>query len=183
MSQSASTASSLWTACPLTCRGAITSVIGPNGSGKTTLMNVITGFYSLDRGSIQLAGTEFVGTTPQRIARQGIARTFQHIRLFEELSVFDNVLVAAERRQRRDASERAGAVLRLAGLASYRKSNAGVLPYGHRRRLEIARALATGPKLLILDEPAAGMNATEKIGLGGLLEEIRIRRYDFAGGT
>lgn len=153
--------------------GSITSVIGPNGSGKTTLMNVITGFYRCDHGSVRLGGTEFTGLTPQRIARLGIARTFQHVRLFEELSVFDNVLVAAERRRLRDARKLAEAALQLVGLGTTAHGSAAGVAYGHRRRVEIARALATGPKLLILDEPAAGMNGFEKGELREVLEAIR----------
>lgn len=155
---------------------AITSVIGPNGSGKTSLMNVVTGFYRADRGSVRLRGRPFTGLAPFRVARAGIARTFQHIRLFDELDVFSNVLIAAEQRGVARARERAGRVLDLVGLSVFADQGPGSLPYGYRRRLEIARALATEPELLILDEPAAGMNATEKAALGSLLREIRSRK-------
>ncbi len=150
----------------------ITAVIGPNGSGKTSLMNVVTGFYQCDRGSVWLNGREISSVAPHRIAQAGIARTFQHIRLFGELSVFDNVLVAAERRGIRDARARADRALETVGLTSHAANDAAALPYGHRRRLEIARALAIEPKLVILDEPAAGMNGTEKAELGALLRTI-----------
>jgi ABC-type branched-subunit amino acid transport system ATPase component len=152
--------------------GAITAVIGPNGSGKTSLMNVITGFYRSDRGSVKLDGQEIAGLAPHRIARAGIARTFQHIRLFEGLSVLDNVLVAAERKGLKDAHARTASVLEVVGLTAFAASDAAALPYGHRRRLEIARALAIEPRVVILDEPAAGMNATEKGELGALLRRI-----------
>jgi len=154
----------------------ITSVIGPNGSGKTSLMNVITGFYRADRGNVRLCGKPFTGLPPFRIARAGIARTFQHIRLFDELDVFSNVLVAAEQRGVAQARQRAGMALDLVGLSASAHQKPGALPYGYRRRLEIARALATEPQLLILDEPAAGMNSTEKVALGELLREIRGRK-------
>lgn len=152
--------------------GAVTAVIGPNGSGKTSLMNVITGFYRSDRGSVKLDGQEIAGFAPHRIARAGIARTFQHIRLFEGLSVFDNVLVAAERKGLKDAHARAASALEMVGLTAFAASDAAALPYGHRRRLEIARALAIEPRIVILDEPAAGMNATEKGELGALLRRV-----------
>jgi branched-chain amino acid transport system ATP-binding protein len=151
---------------------AITAVIGPNGSGKTSLMNVITGFYSCDRGSVQLDGREVAGLPPHQIARAGIARTFQHIRLFEGLSVFDNVLVASECNGLKEARVRAESALDVVGLISFARTDAAALPYGHRRRLEIARALAIAPRIIILDEPAAGMNGTEKVELGVLLRKI-----------
>lgn len=154
-------------------RTAITAVIGPNGSGKTSLLNVITGFYQADHGSVWLDGAEVCGRSPHRIARMGIARTFQHIRLFEGFSVGDNVLVAAERRGLNGARQRTVRALDIVGLGDAAEQSADALSYGHRRRLEIARALALDPKILILDEPAAGMNATEKIQLGVLLREIR----------
>lgn len=154
-------------------RATITAVIGPNGSGKTSLLNVITGFYEADRGSVRFDGTEIAGRPPHWIARLGLARTFQHIRLFEGFSVFDNVHVAAERRGAGQARRRAEQALEVVGLAAVGRQPADALPYGHKRRLEIARALATEPKILILDEPAAGMNATEKIELRELLFTIR----------
>jgi len=151
---------------------AITAVIGPNGSGKTSLINVITGFYRCDHGSVRLDGREIAGLSTHRIARAGIARTFQHIRLFQGLSVFDNVLVASERNGLKEARMRAESALDVVGLTAFARNDAAALPYGHRRRLEIARALAIGPRIVILDEPAAGMNATEKIELSALLRKI-----------
>lgn len=153
--------------------GSITSVIGPNGSGKTSLMNVITGFYSADGGQVLLDGIELTGLPSHRIARAGVGRTFQHIRLFNELSVFDNVLVGAERWGRQGARARASDVLTSVGLADEADQRADKLSYGHQRRLEIARSLAAGPRVLILDEPAAGMNPSEKQALDGLLRGIR----------
>lgn len=153
--------------------GTITSVIGPNGSGKTSLMNLITGLYAADSGSLKLQGQELSGLPPHRIARLGIGRTFQHIRLFKESSVRDNILVGAERRGARQAQARADQLLERFGLASLQSLQAGTLSYGHQRRLEIARSVATGPALLILDEPAAGMNPTEKRELDLMLRDIR----------
>lgn len=153
--------------------GSITSVIGPNGSGKTSLMNVITGFYQADGGSVRLRGTELVGLASHRIARAGVTRTFQHIRLFRELSVFDNVLVGAERVAPRGARQRTQAMLERLGLQDRAAVRADALSYGHQRRLEIARGLAAEPSLLVLDEPAAGMNAGEKQELDALLRDVR----------
>ncbi len=154
-------------------RRSITSVIGPNGSGKTSLMNVITGFYPADAGAVALSGKRLTGLPPHRVARCGVARTFQHIRLFKELSVFDNVLVGAEQSSRSSARVRTQDILRQAELAELNDLRADQLSYGHQRRLEIARAVAAQPKLLILDEPAAGMNPTEKAGLERYLRALR----------
>ncbi|WP_454726850.1 MULTISPECIES: ABC transporter ATP-binding protein [Cupriavidus] len=153
--------------------GTITSVIGPNGSGKTSLMNLLTGFYQADGGSLRFRDVELRGLPPHRIARLGIGRTFQQIRLFADLSVLDNVLVGAERKRGKDAQRRAQALLERLGLAHARGWPAQALSYGHQRRLEIARSLAAEPALLILDEPAAGMNPTEKRDLERLLRDIR----------
>jgi len=153
--------------------GTITSVIGPNGSGKTSLMNLLTGFYQADGGSLRFNGVELRGLPPHRIARLGIGRTFQQIRLFAELSVLDNVLIGAERRRGKDARRRAQALLERLGLLHARDWPAQALSYGHQRRLEIARSLAAEPALLILDEPAAGMNPTEKRDLESLLRDVR----------
>lgn len=154
-------------------RNSITSIIGPNGSGKTSLLNIITGFYSADSGSVRLNGQELAGLPSHRIAAHGVGRTFQHIRLFRELSVLENVLVGAERQGRKDASRRAYAMLERMGLQTHANERADALPYGHQRQLEIARGLAAGPKLLILDEPAAGMNPSEKQNLNTVLRGIR----------
>lgn len=168
----------------------IIGVIGPNGAGKTTVFNLITGVYRASAGSIKMEGRELVGLTPHQITRLGIARTFQNIRLFKELSVLDNVRIAHYGRisyspaeallhmgrfraeERRIASQALDllAVFMLDELANEKAKN---LPYGLQRRLEIARALATGPKLLLLDEPAAGMNPSEIIQLIELIGWIR----------
>ncbi|QET04317.1 ABC transporter ATP-binding protein [Cupriavidus pauculus] len=155
--------------------GTITSVIGPNGSGKTSLMNMVTGFYRPDSGAVRFGGRDIAGLPPARIARLGIGRTFQQIRLFQGLSVRDNVLLGAERRGRRGAARRAGELLERLGLGHAGEWPAEALPYGHQRRLEIARSLATEPSLLILDEPAAGMNPSEKRELNALLRDVRAR--------
>lgn len=170
--------------------GQVYGLIGPNGAGKTTLFNVITGLYAPDAGRFELAGQSYAPTAVHEVARAGIARTFQNIRLFADMSVLDNVRVG---RHIRSHSGVWGAVLRTAafraeedairdaalqglervGLAHLAAAPARTLSYGDQRRLEIARALALEPRLLALDEPAAGMNATEKTGLRELIERIR----------
>jgi branched-chain amino acid transport system ATP-binding protein len=170
--------------------GSLTGLIGPNGAGKTTVFNLLTGVYQPMAGEIALAGKNLVGLKPYQIAAAGAARTFQNIRLFGELSVVDNVRVACHLRARRgmfaavlrtggyraeeaEIAERAAQLLELFGLSPHALSEARSLPYGAQRRLEIARALATQPKLLLLDEPAAGMNPQEKIELTGLIRRVR----------
>ncbi len=170
--------------------GAITSLIGPNGAGKTTVFNLITGIYRPDFGSIRFDGRDLVGRLPHQVVEAGIARTFQTLRLFENLTCFENVLagqhcrcragVAAsilktrsQRREEEESRAEAERCLRQMGVWSYRDELARNLPYGDRRRLEIARALATRPRLLILDEPAGGLNEQETEVLMGLIEEIR----------
>ena len=168
----------------------IFGLIGPNGAGKTTLFNVLTGIYTPDAGSFGFAGRDITGLTPDRIAAAGIARTFQNIRLFANLSALENVMIG---RHVRTHSGVIGAILRnkatlseehaierralelldYVGIRPRANHAAGSLPYGDQRRLEIARALATEPKLLALDEPAAGMNATERLALGKLIRTIR----------
>lgn len=171
-------------------RGSITSLIGPNGAGKTTVFNLITGIYHPDTGSIKFDGQELVGRLPHQVVEAGIARTFQTLRLFENLTCFENVLAgqhcrsragvvasimrtAAQRREEEAIRNEAERCLRQMGLWSYRDELARNLPYGDRRRLEIARALATRPRLLILDEPAGGLNEEETAGLMDLIQEIR----------
>ena len=171
-------------------RGEIYGLIGPNGAGKTTLFNVLTGIYAPDDGRFLLEGSDLAGLSPDQVAERGIARTFQNIRLFSNLSALENVMIGRHVRTRagvigailRDASTRAeeAAIERRAlelldyvGIAGRANDAAGSLPYGDQRRLEIARALATDPKLLALDEPAAGMNAPETATLRKLLERIR----------
>jgi ABC-type branched-subunit amino acid transport system ATPase component len=171
--------------------GSIQGLIGPNGAGKTTLVNVITGYVPFQSGQAWIGSDKIGGLPPHRIARLGIARTFQNIRLFKDLSALDNVLVGMHSRRRddtlsqlatlpvfrRDHRARMNEVHRLmqvAGLdpAEVGERAAGTLPYGDQRRLEIARALALQPRLLILDEPAAGMNPSEKQGMRDLIERL-----------
>jgi branched-chain amino acid transport system ATP-binding protein len=168
----------------------IIGVIGPNGAGKTTVFNLITGVYRAGAGGIKLQGRELVGLTPHQITRLGVARTFQNIRLFKELSVLDNVRIAHYgqisytpveallhmgrfRAEERRITSRALDLLAVFMLDELANEKAKNLPYGLQRRLEIARALATGPKLLLLDEPAAGMNPSEIIQLIGFIDWIR----------
>jgi branched-chain amino acid transport system ATP-binding protein len=170
--------------------GEIYGLIGPNGAGKTTLFNVMTGIYAADEGGFLLAGRPLAGLKPNQVAAAGIARTFQNIRLFANLSALENVMIGRHVRTRagvvgailRDArtlaeeraiERRALEVLDYVGIRARANDAAGSLPYGDQRRLEIARALATEPKLLALDEPAAGMNPSERLALGKLIEEIR----------
>jgi branched-chain amino acid transport system ATP-binding protein len=171
-------------------RGQLVGLIGPNGAGKTTAFNVTTGVYKPSAGTVTLAGQSIAGWKTFEINRAGIARTFQNIRLFTNLSVLDNVLVGFNRslthgfagtvlrtpKHRREDVEHEAAAMELLGtmnLAARAHVPAGSLPYGDQRRLEIARALATGPKILLLDEPAAGMNPQEKADLMNLIRFIR----------
>lgn len=166
--------------------GQVFGLIGPNGAGKTTLINLISGHFRADGGSIRFAGTDVTRLRPDQLARRGIARTFQSIRLFKGLTVLENVLVGRYVRSRSDtlaslvpfrdaaADERARsrAILERIGLARRADALAGELAYGDQRRLEVARALAAEPRLLILDEPAAGMNPTESAALRELLRAL-----------
>jgi len=171
-------------------RGEIYGLIGPNGAGKTTLFNLLTGLYPADRGRFLLDGRDLTGLKPDRIAARGIGRTFQNIRLFANLSALENVMIGRHVRTRagvlgavlRDAAtraeeagieRRAAELLDYVGIRARANDPAGSLPYGDQRRLEIARALATDPQLLALDEPAAGMNAAETAALSELLKRIR----------
>lgn len=171
----------------------LVGIIGPNGAGKTTVFNLITGVYKATKGSITLDGVELVGLTPNQITSLGIARTFQNIRLFKDLSVLDNVRIAnysqtnynpfeamfhvgrykAEEQRITNHSMDLLAVFKLDNYADEKAKN---LPYGSQRRLEIARALATNPRVLLLDEPAAGMNPNE---IESLMEFIRWIRKEF----
>jgi branched-chain amino acid transport system ATP-binding protein len=170
--------------------GTIYGLIGPNGAGKTTFFNVITGLYTPDSGSFELDGQPYKPTAVHEVANAGIARTFQNIRLFGEMTALENVMVGrhvrtrggvigavlrtgAHRREEADIKSRALELLRYVGIERFANYQSRTLSYGDQRRLEIARALATDPKLLALDEPAAGMNATEKVALRGLLSNIR----------
>jgi len=171
-------------------RGAIFGLIGPNGAGKTTLFNVLTGLYTPDAGVLRFAGLALNGLKPHEIVARGIGRTFQNIRLFANMTALENVMVGRHARTRagvigavlRDARtraeeaasvRRARELLDYVGIGAHRDALATHLSYGDQRRLEIARALATDPKLLALDEPAAGMNASETVRLQELLQRIR----------
>ena len=169
--------------------GEILGIIGPNGAGKTALINTITGFYRADAGAIKYRGGDITRLSMHRIGRLGIARTFQNIRLFRRLSVLENVLAGAQvyarapfrsvfaLRRRKSDIDNALDHLAAVGLAQQANRAAGALSYGEARRLEIARALATGPRLLLLDEPAAGMNENESAVLVRNIDELR-RRLD-----
>ena len=171
-------------------RGAIYGLIGPNGAGKTTLFNLLTGIYAPDGGGFVFDGASLAGLKAHEVAARGIARTFQNIRLFANLSALENVMIGRHVRTRtgvvgailrhraaideeRAIERRAAELLDYVGIAARANDAAGSLPYGDQRRLEIARALATDPKLLALDEPAAGMNASETRLLRTLLDAIR----------
>jgi branched-chain amino acid transport system ATP-binding protein len=170
--------------------GEIYGLIGPNGAGKTTLFNLLTGIYAPDEGGFTFDGRPLAGVKPHEVTARGIARTFQNIRLFANLSALENVMIGRHVRTRagvvgavlrtrattveeRAIEARAAELLEYVGIAARANDPAGSLPYGDQRRLEIARALATEPKLLALDEPAAGMNLSETRVLKALLESIR----------
>jgi branched-chain amino acid transport system ATP-binding protein len=175
-------------------RGSIHGLIGPNGAGKTTVFNLITGATPLSSGSIRMEGREIGHLAPHAINRLGVARTFQNIRLFKGISVFENVRTAGSWRsgygwihglvqgytfhlREAELHQRTSELLDEFGLAHRAKEPAGALPYGEQRRLEILRALATRPKLLLLDEPAAGLNASETDALMQLVERI-LEQYE-----
>ena len=170
--------------------GEIVGLIGPNGAGKTTAFNMITGMYSPSAGEILLDGVNIAGKQPHVITAHGIARTFQNIRLFPKLSVLENILVACWLREKpglfesflhlpgylakeKRSHDFARELLESVGLLGNAEDNAVSLPYGKQRRLEIVRALATGPKLLLLDEPAAGMNPQESYELMDFIVSVR----------
>jgi branched-chain amino acid transport system ATP-binding protein len=170
--------------------GSIFALIGPNGAGKTTVFNLVTGVYTPTEGEIRFAGTVISGLRPHVVTSSGIARTFQNIRLFDNMSALENVMVGADarhktgvfsaalglprhRREERDGRGRGQELLEFVGIGRVAEETAKNLSYGDQRRLEIARALATGPKLLLLDEPAAGLNASEKVALAQLIRKIR----------
>ena len=171
-------------------RGAIASLIGPNGAGKTTFFNCITGFYSPDEGEVIYNGRSIGGLRPDKIAALGISRTYQNIRLFANVSTIDNVLMGMHirltsgpvgamlrtksvREEEFRARERAYELLDYVGLSNQARTTAKNLSYGDQRRLEIARALATAPKLLLLDEPTAGMNPRETVTLTRFIDSMR----------
>ncbi|HXN91000.1 MAG TPA: ABC transporter ATP-binding protein [Candidatus Sulfotelmatobacter sp.] len=171
-------------------RNEIFALIGPNGAGKTTLFNCVTGLFAPTMGRVVFDGKDITGSRPHRVAKLGIARTFQNIRLFDYMTVIENVLVGEhsrmhaklwdsvlktplERREEKHVRERAMELLRFVGLERHAENYARNLPYGQQRRLEIARALATDPKLLLLDEPAAGFTPQEKAELMQLVQRLR----------
>jgi branched-chain amino acid transport system ATP-binding protein len=175
-------------------RGEILGLIGPNGAGKTTCFNIMTGVYRPTSGDILLEGRSLARMKRYRIIQEGVARTFQNIRLFGAMTALENVVVGADarhrtsvpgallrlprhRREEREAVDRAMALLEFVGIADRAADKATALPYGYQRRLEIARALATEPKVLCLDEPAAGFSATEKDALSELILKIRDDGY------
>jgi branched-chain amino acid transport system ATP-binding protein len=174
--------------------GEIAALIGPNGAGKTTVFNIVTGYYTPASGQVLLDGESIVGLRPYKIARKGLGRTFQNIRLFGDMTALENVATAADalnksglvgsllgvprsRRDEKQSLETAMELLTFIGLDHRAHQMAKNLPYGDQRRLEIARALALNPKVLLLDEPAAGFNPQEKVELGNLIRKIRDRGF------
>ena len=172
--------------------GRILSIIGPNGAGKTTFFNCLSGIYPLDSGTVELLGRPLAGLAPHEVARAGLSRSFQNIRLFPEMTALQNVLVgrfsrsprqilstilrtAAWRREEEGARERSRELLEFVGLGHRADDWARALPYGLQRRLEVARALATDPKVLLLDEPGAGMNPQEIGSMMSLVQSIAAR--------
>ena len=168
----------------------IVGIIGPNGAGKTSFFNTLSGIYKPDGGQVYFLGEEITGLPPHRICQKGIARTFQNLRLFSEMTVLENVLTGfvlrdvsrwhqilfrlkSFRRIQKDAEEKSMLLLKQVGLASHADILACNLPYGHQRKLEIARAMATGAHILLLDEPGAGMNPTEIMELVEMIRLIR----------
>ncbi|HVH64810.1 MAG TPA: ABC transporter ATP-binding protein [Candidatus Acidoferrum sp.] len=173
-------------------RGEVFALIGPNGAGKTTLFNNVTGMFQPTAGRVMFDGRDITGSKPHQVARLGIARTFQNIRLFDYMTCLDNVRVGrhvrmhaklwdslfktrGERREEERVTEQAMEMLRFVGISRQANQYARNLPYGQQRRLEIARALATDPKLLLLDEPAAGSTPQEKVELMQLVKKILTR--------
>jgi branched-chain amino acid transport system ATP-binding protein len=170
--------------------GEIFALIGPNGAGKTTVFNVVTGVYQPSEGEVRFDGDRISGRKRYAVTKLGVARTFQNVRLFHNMTALENVMVGADahhrtgifgaglglpwhRKEEREGRDKAAELLEFVGIPRRQSETAKNLPYGDQRRLEIARALATDPKLLLLDEPAAGMNPAEKQGLQGLIRKIR----------
>ncbi len=174
-------------------KGELIGLIGPNGAGKTTVFNMITGVYTPTEGNIDLLGTNINGKKPDQIVKQGIARTFQNIRLFDYLTVLENLKIASNKdmrysifsgmfrlgsywREEKEATDKAMEILEIFDMGKFAHQRANSLPYGAQRKLEVARAMATDPKLLLLDEPAAGMNPTET---DELMDTIMLIRNEF----
>lgn len=170
-------------------RGSLQAIIGPNGAGKTSLFNVITGFYAADSGEVRLDGHDVTGIPANEISVRGVVRTFQNLEVFSNMTVLENVMTGGHRhirygivdgllrtprfrREEKAARDRAMAELDFVGLAQLADSAAGALPFGSQRLLEIARALAAHPSVLLLDEPAAGLNMRESVDLGNLIRKI-----------
>ncbi|HEU0231008.1 MAG TPA: high-affinity branched-chain amino acid ABC transporter ATP-binding protein LivG [Burkholderiaceae bacterium] len=171
-------------------RDEVFAIIGPNGAGKTTVFNCVGGFYKPTTGTITMDGTPINGLSSHKVARKGLVRTFQNVRLFKSLTVLENLLVAQHmhiqtgllqgllkvssyRKSERDALDRAVEWLEFMGIRALANRDAGTLAYGHQRRLEIARCMITRPRLLMLDEPAAGLNPQEKRDLQTLIDRLR----------
>jgi branched-chain amino acid transport system ATP-binding protein len=172
--------------------GAVHSIIGPNGAGKTTLLNLLSGIYLPSSGRIAFAGDEMTGRTPHEFASRGIARTFQNLQIFFNMSALENVMVGRHLHERcsllaamlrlprvaraeRECRDESAELMRFVGLGAYLSSAASALPYGALKRLEIARALATRPRMILLDEPAAGLNPTETLEIDSLIGRLAER--------
>jgi branched-chain amino acid transport system ATP-binding protein len=170
-------------------QGTVHAIIGPNGAGKTTLINLVTGIYTPDGGSVELFGQSVAGTAPERLAALGLSRTFQNLQVCMNMSAVDNVMIGAHlslassllggmlrplslRRADAACRERALELMAFVGVAQYARSQASQLPYGALKRLEMARALAASPRLLLMDEPAAGLNHTETAEIEQLIRRI-----------
>ena len=175
-------------------KGEIVSIIGPNGAGKTTFFNIITGLYTPTEGRVSFHDKDITGLKPHLITALGLTRTFQNIRLFRSMTVIENVMVGmycrekdtflrsvfslpSHHRAERETEKKALELLELTGLAQYRYEYASSLPYGLQRRLEIARAIASGPEIVMLDEPAAGMNEQETADLTAFIQQLRDLGY------
>jgi branched-chain amino acid transport system ATP-binding protein len=158
--------------------GAIVGLIGPNGAGKTTLFNIITGLYRPNEGDLRFEGESLLRTPPFKIVKRGIARTFQNVELFKTMTVLENVLVGAHSRfgtgSERTARARAQEVIEYVGVADVAGRPASGLPFGTLKRVELARALVSGPRLLLLDEPAGGLNHEEVAALGAMIRQLQV---------
>ena len=175
-------------------RGEICALIGPNGAGKTTVFNVVTGVYPITSGQILFKGEDLAGKKRHQVTKSGLARTFQNVRLFGDMTALENVITATDvhkktglvrqlfgsplaRREERESREKAQELLDFMGIGHRADQLGKNLPYGDQRRLEIARALGTNPELVLLDEPAAGFNPAEKVELANIIKKIRDKGY------